>query len=526
MILSVMVVSERVLFSEPDDTQTPHETEAKQHEQDLKQKARAKRKQNEKENGNGKKTGSIQPSVSTHEITIDGETVQYRAEAGTLDISLGQGEKKKQANVFYIAYTRTDVSGDGRRPLMFSFNGGPGSSSVWLHIGALGPKRVQMPDDLTHPQPPYSITSNPYSLLDTTDIVFIDPVSTGYSEAAGETDAKWFHGVRNDIRSVGRFIHQYVTRNNRWGSPKFLIGESYGTTRAAGLTLHLQERYGMDLNGVMLVSPILNFRLFSGDSDLEHVLRLPTYTATAWYNDALSEELLDRELPALLEDVEQFAEGAYAQVLMQGRTVSEEARTDVVKKLAKYTGLSEKYIRREDLRVPMRRYNKQLLREQNRVVGRFDSRFLGSEADQADDSYAHDPSYNAIYGPFTEGMYRVLRNHLNVQSNRVYEVLNRSVHPWDAGRFESMSNVDMTGRLRKAMHQSPHLKVHFASGYYDHATPYFASDYTIRHMDLSERARSNISTSYYRAGHMMYLTDDSMEKFRREIRSFVREATR
>ncbi len=471
------------------------------------------------------KNGKIEPSVTKHEMTLQGTSITYRATAGTMNIQMGQDKKAREAHMFYVAYERTNVSEDEKRPIMFSFNGGPGSSSVWLHLGALGPKRVRIPENTVHPKPPYTLTKNPFSLLPETDLVFIDPVSTGYSQAAAGTDASKFHGVQKDITSVGRFIHNYITENNRWASPKFIIGESYGTTRAAGLALHLQERYGMDLNGIALVSAILNFQLLSGNMDLKSALRLPTYTATAWYNDALSKKMLNRDLQDVLQEVESFAENEYIRALMKGDALSDERRNRIVKTLASYTGLSTKYIEKQNLRIPLARFNKQLLREQNLVVGRFDSRFRGEEADQGDDSYRHDPSYSAISGAFTSGMYRVLRNDLNVQTTRVYEVLTGDVHPWDPDPFQSVSNVDMTDRLRKAMHQNPHLKVLVASGYYDHATPYFATEYTINHMDLSEETRENITMSYYRAGHMMYLTDDSMARFQEDLTSFLKRST-
>ncbi len=479
-------------------------------------------------NGNGKddeKNKFVEKqSVQHHKITIAGETVPFRSRAGTMEITLGQGKDKREAYVFYVAYTRTGVENRSERPITFSFNGGPGSSSVWLHLGCLGPWQVQIPDDASMPRPPYKLRENPLSLIDKTDLVFIDPVSTGYSRAKEGTDPEKFHGVRKDIRSVGRFIHNYVTDNERWGSPRFLIGESYGTTRAAGLSLYMQKRYGMEFSGLMLVSSILNFRIFSRGQDLKNVLRLPTYTVTAWYHEQLDEELQKRDLTDLLDEVESFSVDEYNVALMKGDELEENRKTEIAKALSDYTGLPKEYVLREDLRVPMSRFNKQLMREENRTVGRFDSRFTGQEADRADDSYEYDPSYAAVSGAFTEGIYRTLRDRLNFKSNRVYEVLTRKVHPWDYGRFESMGEVNVARRLRKAMHKNPHLDVLVASGYYDQATPYFAAEYTFNHMGLSERAKDNVRMTYYKAGHMMYIRGSSMKKMRKDLVSFLKES--
>jgi carboxypeptidase C (cathepsin A) len=294
---------------------------------------------------------------------------------------------KPKASIFYIAYTKQDEAEPGLRPVTFSFNGGPGSSSVWLHLGLLGPKRVLLDEIGGAPPPPYRLVENAHSLLDFTDLVFIDPVSTGYSRVVPGETPKQFHDIQKDIESVGEFIRLYATRTNRWSSPKFLIGESYGTTRAAGLSGHLQDRLGMYLNGIMLVSTILNFQTgwFNPGNELPYILFLPTYTATAWYHQRLAEDL-QADLYQTLAEVEAFALGEYTLALMEGDILSANKRAEIVRKLARFTGLSESYIERTNLRIKDYRFVKELLRDERRTVGRLDSRFTGIDRDAAGES--------------------------------------------------------------------------------------------------------------------------------------------
>ena len=338
-------------------------------------------------------------SVTQHSVVIGGQTVDYTVTAGT--ILLKEEDESKKATVFYVAYTRDDVPDKTARPLMFSFNGGPGSSSVWLHLGVFGPRRTAMDEEGFPLPPPYVLEDNPYSILDVTDLVFIDPVSTGFSRPVPGEEAEQFHGQMEDIESVGEFVRRWVNRNGRWQSPKFLVGESYGTTRAAGLVNLLQRRHGMYFNGVILVSSILNFQTarFDVGNDLPYILFLPTYAATAWYHGRLDPAYVD--LRQLLDEVEEFALGEYAQVLIEGDRASEQARRSAVEKLARYTGLSGDYIEASNMRPMIHRFVKELRRDERLVVGRLDSRFTGSDRDASGERYERDPSYSAIQGSFT-----------------------------------------------------------------------------------------------------------------------------
>ncbi len=460
---------------------------------------------------------------TTHEVVINGEPVKYKATAGILMLKADTEQPK--AYIFFIAYTKAGGTDLSRRPITFSFNGGPGCSSVWLHLGVLGPRRVLMADDGHSHPPPYQLVDNEYSLLDKTDLVFIDPVSTGYSRALKDEDAKAFHGIDKDIESVGEFIRLYVTRYERWSSPKFLIGESYGGTRAAGLAGYLQDRHGMYLNGIMLVSPALDYQTFQLDrgNDLPHILFLPTYAATAWYHNKL-DKTLQADLKATLDQVEQFALGEYARVLLKGDTRSQDEHEAVVKELARFTGLSPEYLAQTNIRIKAWRFVKELLREQRRTVGRLDSRLTGLDYDAAGETADYDPSYDAtVQGPFTTTFNDYVRTELQYQSDLPYEIWSWDVYPWDFGRFENRY-VNLAETLREAMTKNRHLKVFVANGYYDLATPYFATEYIFNHMGLDESLRSNVSMAYYESGHMMYIHKKSLAKMKADLAQFVDSA--
>jgi carboxypeptidase C (cathepsin A) len=459
-------------------------------------------------------------SQTQHTVLIRDQEIAYAATAGT--IVLKDEDGKSKASVFYVAYTRDQGEAEASvRPITFSFNGGPGSSSVWLHLGLLGPRRVLMDDDGNPPPPPYRLVDNTYSLLDVTDLVFIDPVTTGYSRAVSEEEEKRFHAFDKDIESVGEFIRLYTTRHQRWSSPKFLIGESYGTTRAAGLAGHLQERHGMYLNGIMLISTILNFQsgYFHVGNDLPHILFLPTYTATAWYHRQLDPELQE-DLDRTLAEVEEFALSDYALALMRGAALSPEERARVVAKLARYTGLSEAYIEQANLRIEIHRFTKQLLRDQHRSVGRLDSRFTGIDRDSAGEKFDFDPSYAAIQGPYTACLNDYVRRDLEFEIDITYEILTDRVRPWSYGEFENRY-VNTAETLRRAMSQNPHLKVFVANGCFDLATPYFATRYTFDHLGLDPSLRDNVVMAHYRAGHMMYIHRPSLEMLKEDLSRFI-----
>ena len=466
---------------------------------------------------------------SKHKITIEGNEIEYTVTTGTMVLREEtpdrekefEGEKPK-AEFFFVAYSKDGIEDPAKRPLTFSFNGGPGSASVWLHLGVLGPRRVRMEFDGNLPKPPYQLTDNEFSLLDQTDLVFIDPVSTGYSRPVEGQKAKDFHAFKKDIESVGDFIRLYTTRYNRWLSPKFLIGESYGTTRASGLSGYLQERHGLYLNGIMLVSAVLNFQTvdFTPGNELPYVLFLPTYAATAWYHHALR---IRRPLQKLLAEVEKFAINEYAPALLQGDDLPRRERQNIVEKLARYTGLSQEYIERSNLRIPDFRFFKELLRSRARVVGRLDSRFLGIDADNLGDGTQNDPSYTNIIGPYTAAFYDYVRRELNFEKDIPYEVINGQVSPWSYAQHENQF-VYVSETLRQAISINPYLRVFLACGYYDLATPYFASEYTIKHLGLDESLRGNISTSYYEAGHMMYIHMPALEQLKKDLADFIQKA--
>lgn len=456
---------------------------------------------------------------SEHSVVIGGQVVTYTASAGRMVLKNEEG--KARASIFYIAYTRKDAGDLSRRPLTISFNGGPGSSSVWLHLGLLGPRRVLAGDVGALLPPPYRLADNEFSLLDVTDLVFIDPVSTGYSRPAPGEDAKQFHGVEQDVESVGEFIRLYVTRNKRWTSPKFLIGESYGTTRASALAGHLQDRHGLYLNGLMLVSAVLNFQTleFELGNDLPYLLYLPAYTATAWYHRRLDAGL-QANLQETLAQAEAFTYGPYLNALFRGDALPAEERAAVVQELARLTGLSPEYVERTNLRIEHMRFCKELLRGERRTVGRLDSRFTGADRDAAGETWSYDPSSAATLGPYAGTLNAYVREELNFTSDLPYEILARLYDSWDYGKHQN-KYVDVSETLRSAMTQNPFLKVIIANGYFDLATPYSATEYTVNHLALESHLRPNIQMTYYEAGHMMYVHEPSLAQLAADLRGFL-----
>ncbi len=462
------------------------------------------------------------PPVETHHtLHMDGTTLSYTVTAGMLPLR-NADKDEVTARIFFSAYTLDRAEGQpaSSRPLIFVFNGGPGSSSVWLHLGALGPKRVLMQDEGWMPAPPYRLVDNPHTWLDLADLVFIDPVGTGYSRAAKADDAKTFWNLQADLESVGEFIRLYLTRYGRWASPLFLAGESYGTTRAAGLAGHLINK-GIAFNGIVLISATMNFQTleFEQGNDLPYALFLPTYTATAWYHKRLPEDLQSRPLAAVLEEVTAWAGSEYLVALAQGDRLPAERRAAIVERLARYTGLAADYIDGTHLRIEIMRFCKELLRDERRTVGRLDSRFKGMDALAITERPEFDPSYTAIIPPYTAMMNDYVRRELGYETDMEYETLSFKVNEgweWDKGRY-----ADTSEALRSALARNPFMKVFVAAGYYDLATPFVATNYTLSHMNIDPALRANIALSTYEAGHMLYLDVKSLAKLKADVMGFL-----
>lgn len=469
------------------------------------------------------------PVQADHALTLGERTLRYQSTAGRLPIKDDKGEIKAQ--MYFTAYTLAaepdlQTSPDpAQRPLTFVFNGGPGSSSIWLHMGALGPKRVQMQDEGWMPEPPFRLVPNEQTWLDQSDLVFIDPIGTGYSRAINEDDAKTYWNLEKDFESIAQFIHRYLTRHQRWGSPLFLAGESYGTTRAAGLSRVLLDK-GIALNGVILLSIILNFQTlrFTRGNDLPFMLYVPSFSATAWYHGQLNETLQAKALPDLLTEVETWAETDYQQALTLGdRLKDDEERWQAIRdQLARYLGLSAAYVEQSNLRVEIMRFCKELLRHEGRTVGRLDSRYKGIDPLPLGDMFEFDPSMAAIVPPFTAMFNDYARRELRYESDLEYEALSFKVNQgweWPRGEFP-----DTSESLRNALSRNPTMQVMMAMGYYDLATPPFAAHYTFDHMNLDASLRDNLHAATYEAGHMFYLHLPSLAKLKQDVERFYASA--
>jgi carboxypeptidase C (cathepsin A) len=471
---------------------------------------------------NTKESQETPPVVTHHEIHAGGKTLRYTATTGFLPLRNASGDI--EANIFFIAYTLDGQSSE-RRPLTFSFNGGPGSASVWLHMGAIGPRRVRMQPDGMMPAPPYQLVDNEYTWLDQTDLVFIDPVGTGYSRAVKPELKKKFLGLRGDIESVGEFIRLYLGRYERWSSPLFLVGESYGTTRAAGLSGYLVE-HGIAFNGIMLISSVLNFETlqFTTGNDLPYVLYLPSYATTAWYHKKLGPDL-QQDFQKLRTEVEQWASTGYAEALAKGDRLTPEERNAVIERLARYTGLSKTYVDQSDLRIDEPHFTKELMRDQKLVIGRLDSRFTGNDRSAAGETADYDPSMTAIRPPYTAMFNQYVRTELGYKSDLEYYILGGGFgfNEWEWGSAAG-GYPDTAQSLRSAFDKNPFMHLFVGSGYYDLATAYFATQYTLNHMGLTAAQHARISLGYYSAGHMMYIQDESLSHLRKDIGAFLSSA--
>jgi carboxypeptidase C (cathepsin A) len=465
-----------------------------------------------------------------HTVRVGGQSINYKATAGTIQIENDAGEPT--ALVYYTSYIKSDVKDMSQRPIAFLYNGGPGSSSIWLHMGAFGPRKVVTKDGDYTPPAPYQIADNANTLLDRTDMVFIDPVGTGFSHAVGKSKNNDFWGVDQDVRSLAQFINTYVSRNDRWNSPKFLIGESYGTFRSAALANYLQGRANMAINGIVLMSSVLDLSTISflPGQDLSYVLYLPSYAATAWYHKVAKDRPAD--LNSFLNEARKFAAGEYSAALMKGSKLTAAERADIAKKLSRFTGLSEEYLLRADLRVVLPQYTIELQRSRGLVTGRLDARFAGPVADPLGEYGQTDPQSDAVSPAFVSVFNSYVRNELKYGQGKVYNPLNYTANgAWDwkhqgQGTFGFPGTPNTEGDLVQAMITNPHLHVEIESGLYDLATPFYGSEYTVDHLGLPEKLQGNIKLKNYDAGHMMYLHDEDLAKLKANIVALIDGATK
>ena len=465
--------------------------------------------------------------ATNHSVTIDGESVDYSATAGWLIMKDDEG--LPIARFGYTSYTRAGVQDLGQRPVMFAFNGGPGSSSIWLHMGVLGPRRVVVNDGGFAPPPPAKVVENPHSIIDLTDLVMIDPVGTGFSKPLGKASGEDFWGVDQDIRSVAAFIKQYVSQEGRWASPKYILGESYGGIRAAGLVWHLQNVHGMAANGVVLVSPFLN----SGSGrdgrgiDKPHVLYLAGLAATAWYHDAIDDK--PESIEDFVAEVERFAYDEYAPALLAGFTLPIERKRTIASQLARYTGVSADYWEKADLRVSHQQFLQELMRNERVIAGRIDSRFSGPSMNPLAEEMDYDPFFPSVGPAYTAGFLSYLHGDLEFGKDETYAVSAFGVE-WDWKHTPPSGGrapwADLRGDLAAAITTNPGLHVLVQQGYYDLATPITATRHDIAHLDIPASARERIRMAYYEAGHMMYLHEESITKFRADLARFIRESSR
>jgi len=454
-------------------------------------------------------------SESTHELKLaEGEVLKYRAKAGTLPYAPEEAAKPT-GNLFYVAYDKLPV--DSNRPITFIFNGGPGAAAVWLHIGTAGPKILFLGDQLQPPASPGRLIDNPDTWLKSSDLVFIDPIGTGYSRLVEGEKSRDVFSTEGDIKSMANFIRLYLTRNQRWLSPKFLAGESYGTTRAAGLADYLHERYGIDLRGIVLISSVLDFATLSpGEgNDLPYALYLPSYAAVAHYHGKTGQQPIEQ----VIKDAQQYALNDYTKALLQGGSLSDEQRHAVAEKLSQFMGLSVDYILKNDLRIDPERFEKQLLNDKRQVVGRFDARITGHDDDPAGSRPQLDPSLDFYIGLYNSTINDYVRTTLGYQSDLPYEVLTGRVHPWDFGK--EMGYLNMSSRLRDAMIKNPHLRVLVSSGYYDLATPFLATTYTLNRLAMTPELRERIEENFYPAGHMIYHNTNTRPELNEKINGFL-----
>jgi carboxypeptidase C (cathepsin A) len=491
---------------------------------------------------------NLAPSLTQHSLNIEGKSLEYQAETGLLALKKIAG--LPDASFFYVYYSCSgnsvsesvtslgkdekssttnapaQLSPKNNRPIIFSFNGGPGSSSVWLHLGFLGPQRVVLSESGLALPPPADLAANPTTALSYADLVFIDPITTGFSRAEDPQKAGEFHNFNSDIKSVSEFIRLFLTKKQKWGCPKFVIGESYGTIRAVGVADYLQKEHGLALNGLILVSSVLNFQALhtAPGSDLSTLLYLPSLSASAWFHGALPPEYQKLELPELLNQAEKFSSTQYAQSLFAGSALESREKEELNRKLAQFTGLSSDLIANCEQRIPMSLFTKKILANKNQVCGRMDSRVLGDSMDPVSPNMEYDPCLSSLISVFSGAMNQYLQRDLAYLSDEPYEILTGKVHPWRWGAENQYLNV--CDKLSNTMIQNPYMQVMVVSGIYDLATPYYATEYNLRHLELPQKLRANISSKTYPAGHMPFLDNAVLKNLSADVKEFVLGACR
>ena len=459
------------------------------------------------------------PVVTHHEITVAGKPLSYTATVGQMPINTPTGEN--QAHIFYVAYTLDGVTDLTRRPLTFAFNGGPGSASMWVHVGAMGPRKVQLLDNGEMPSPPFKMIDNPNTWLDRTDLVFIDPVGTGYSRARTAEIARQFQGVQGDLDSVGEFIRMYINRSERWASPLFIAGESYGTFRAAGLAGRLIDQ-GIAFNGITLISTVLDYQdiRFNRTNGITNALHIPTYTADAFYHEKLPADL-QKDLRATLKEAENWAMTSYLQPLNKGTHLPAEERKAVIKQMARYTGLDPRYIDESDLRIDVQHFTRELLRDKDLTIGRLDGRLGGPSPLDAGERADFDPADAITRPPFQAVFLQYVRGELGYKSDMTYYVT-EGIFNWNFGAENRFAETGTL--LAHAFAKNPQMKLMVCASYFDLATPYFQAQYALDHIGLHPETLKNITWQYYMAGHMMYIDKEQQAKLKRDEADFIQKA--
>jgi len=458
-------------------------------------------------------------SQTSHVLRLDGREIKYTATAGTLPIRLDDG--KVAARMFFVAYTKDGEPAE-TRPLAFLYNGGPGSASVWLHMGSFAPVKAQMAEDGFQPAPPFRLVDNDNSLIDAADLVFVDAIDTGFSRVVAGVDNTRFHDQEGDLRAFGEFIAEYLKTYSRWPSPKFLIGESYGTIRSAGLAQELQTRHGIELNGIVLVSALITYQTLSPapNNDIAWAVQIQTFAATAWYHKRLPADLQQKTVKQVVDEARAFALGDYMAALTRGNTLTDAERAAMADRLARYTGLSSRFILAANLRVDSARFRKELLRDKRLVVGRLDGRYTALDADAAGERQEFDPSNTALQGAYVAAFQDYVRNGLKWESDLHYPT-SGNVRPW---AYVQNSYMDKTEALRQAMAKNPFLKVYVVCGYYDMATYVGGAEFNFTHLAYDRPITDRVSFGYYEGGHMMYIRPAAHKALKQDVAAFVRGA--